>query len=284
MNFLAFVIALTLRQLWGAEAWLHRDNWWREWRQRAVALGLLPWVQLVLSVGLPLLLAVLVLDLLRPLLFGLLWIVAAALLLLYAFGRGDFHARIARYRDYCERGNREGAWLYLREELHAGDPQEVDPGLEPEELHQQLQASLYYDGFQRWFAVVFWFVLLGPVAALAYRLLQLCRDADGEAGPAVTLLFLLDWIPIRLLLATFAVAGDFVRSRDELVAALFNPWADSRSLLLAVGSAAAGANADGGADAAASQQAAADVTALAGLLTRSGVVWVVVIAVLVILA
>lgn len=276
MNFLAFVIALALRQLWGAEAWLHRDTWWLEWRQRASGLGLLSWVQLLLSVGLPLLLALLVLDLLRPLLFGLPWIIAAALVLLYAFGRGDFHARIARYRDYCERDNREGAWLYLREELHAGDPLEVDPGLEPEQLHQQLQASLYYDGFQRWFAVVFWFVLLGPVAALGYRLLQLYRDADGDKGPAVVVLFLLDWLPVRLLLATFTLAGDFVRSRDELVAALMDPWSDSQSLLLAVGSAAAGASVA----TSASRRAAEEVTALGGLMTRSGVVWVVLIALL----
>mgnify|MGYP003679445562 CR=1 FL=1 len=280
MNFLAFIVALVLRQLWGAEAWLHRDGWWLDWRDRANGFGLLPWLQLVLTVGLPLLLVLLLLDLLRPLLFGLPWIAAAALVLLYAFGRGDFHARIARYRDYCERGNREGAWLYLREELHAGDPQEVDPGLEPEQLHQQLQASLYYDGFQRWFAVVFWFVLLGPAAALGYRLLQLYREAEGDDGPAVVLLFLLDWLPVRLLLATFAIAGDFVRSRDELVAALLDTWADGSTLLLAVGSAAAG-SASGDS---ASRQAAGDVAALAGLLFRSGVVWVVVIAVFAILA
>ncbi|MDO8861423.1 regulatory signaling modulator protein AmpE [Haliea sp. E1-2-M8] len=280
MNFLAFVIALALRQLWGAEVWLHRDHWWQDWRQRAIGLGLLPWVQMVLTVGLPLLLALLVLDLLRPVLFGLPWIVAAALVLLYAFGRGDFHARIARYRDFCERDNSEGAWLYLREELHAGDPQEVDPGLEPEQLHDQLQASLYYDDFQRWFAVVFWFVLLGPVAALGYRLLQLYREAEGGEGPAVIVLFLLDWVPLRLLLVTFTLAGDFVRSRDELVAALVDPWADSQGLLLAVGSAAAGA----GPETSASRQAAAEVTALAGLMTRSGVVWVVLIAVLAIFA
>jgi len=279
MTFLALIMALTVRYLWGAEGWIQRDHWWREWRQRVQGLGLLPSLQLLLSIALPLLLALLVLDLLRPLLFGVLWIVAAALLLLYAFGRGDFHARMARYRDYCERGNREGAWLCLREELHAGEPQEVDPGLEPEALHQQLLASLYYDGFQRWFAVVFWFVLLGPVAALAYRLLQLCRGVDDN-GPVVKLLFLLDWIPARLLLATFAVTGDFVRSRDELVAALLDPWADSPGLLLAVGSAAVGADADG----ADSQRAAADVTDLAGLLTRSAVAWVVVIALLEILA
>ncbi len=279
MNFLAFVIALALRQLWSADVWLQRDNWWRDWSERANSFGLLPWVQLLLTVGLPLLLALLLLDVLRPLLFGLLWIVAAAMILLYAFGRGDFHARIARYCDFCERDNREGAWLYLREELHAGDPAEVDPGMEPEQLHQELQASLYYDGYQRWFAVVFWFVLLGPVAALSYRLLQLYRDAEGNAGPAVTLLFLLDWVPVRLLLATFTLAGDFVRSRDELLAALFDPWADSDILLLAVGGAAAGTSPE----ASASGQAAKDVTALSALLTRSAVVWVVLIAMLAIL-
>lgn len=278
MNFLAFIIAFAVRQLWGSQEWLHRDSWWLDWQRRAAGLGLGPWLQLLLTAGLPALLAVLVLDLLQPLLFGLLWIAAAVLLLLYAFGRGDFHALVARYRDYCERGNGEGAWLFAREELGVEVAKDNDPQRPLFDLHQQVQVSLLYDGFQRWFAVVFFFFLLGPAAALAYRLLQLYRETN-PVGPVLRVLFVLDWLPARVLAATFVLAGDFVRSRDTLVAMLGDTQADTGQLLQAVGIAAA---APGERDAPLSQ-AAENAEVLSGLLRRSGIAWVLALAVVAIL-
>ena len=278
MNFLAFIIAFAVRQLWGSQEWLHRDGWWQDWQRRAAGFGLGPWLQLLLTAGLPALLAVLVLDLLQPLLFGLLWIAAAVLLLLYAFGRGDFHALVARYRDYCERGNGEGAWLFAREELGVEIAKDNDPERPLFDLHQQVQVSLLYDGFQRWFAVVFFFFLLGPAAALAYRLLQLYRETD-PVGPVLRVLFVLDWLPARVLAATFVLAGDFVRSRDALVAMLGDTQANAGQLLQSVGIAAA---APGERDAPLSQ-AAENADALSGLLRRSGIAWVVALAVVAIL-
>ncbi|HEY7775738.1 MAG TPA: regulatory signaling modulator protein AmpE [Kineobactrum sp.] len=278
MNFLAFIIAFAARQLWGSQEWLHRDGWWLDWQRRAAGFGLGPWLQLLLTVGLPTFLAALVLDLLQPLLFGLLWIAAAVLLLLYAFGRGDFHALVARYRDYCERGNGEGAWLFATEELGVEAAKDNDPERPLFDLHQQVQVSLLYDGFQRWFAVVFFFFLLGPAAALAYRLLQLYRETN-PVGPVLRLLFVLDWLPARVLAATFVLAGDFVRSRDALVAMLGDMQADAGQLLQAVGIAAA---APGERDAPLAQ-AAENADALSGLLRRSGIAWVLALAVVAIL-
>jgi adenosylcobinamide-phosphate synthase len=82
------------------------------------------------------------------------------------------------------------------------------------------------DAYREVFAVVFWFLVLpGPVGAVLYRLATLLADQwridvlhgdatplardRGEFGrPARTLLWLLDWVPVRLTALSFAVVGD----------------------------------------------------------------------------
>ena len=58
---------------------------------------------------LPVLLVHLALEALRPLLFGLVWIAAATLVLLYALGRGSLGAEAERYRSQCRRGDFQAA-------------------------------------------------------------------------------------------------------------------------------------------------------------------------------
>jgi adenosylcobinamide-phosphate synthase len=68
------------------------------------------------------------------------------------------------------------------------------------------------------FAPFFWFVLFGPAGALLYRLSLSFhqqwgerRDAEfGEFGAfAVQAFSAIDWLPVRLTAASFAVVGDF---------------------------------------------------------------------------
>lgn len=75
----------------------------------------------------------------------------------------------------------------------------------------------FRSALQRWFGVLFWFLLLGPVGALAYRLVQLLghspalaavQTADGRAL-AGRMAALLDWIPAHLMALALAVASDF---------------------------------------------------------------------------
>jgi AmpE protein len=138
---------------------------------------------------------------------------------------------------------------------------------------RRLQARLLYDGYQRWFAVVLVFVLLGPAWAFGYRLLQLEAQQAPERA-AARVLFVVDWVPARLLALTFALAGDFMHSRDALSGALLDTARVPAELLGDVGTAAvysAGRDAD-------VQTAADDMQALGALLTRSAVIWVVAIA------
>jgi adenosylcobinamide-phosphate synthase len=68
------------------------------------------------------------------------------------------------------------------------------------------------------FAPFFWFVLLGPAGAVLYRLTRhLCRSWDrsrrddfGNFGDFAHHAFtIIDWLPVRLTAAAFAVVGDF---------------------------------------------------------------------------
>lgn len=274
MNFLALLIALLIRQSRGPAASLDRSTpWWQwlAWCRRQPLAGVL---QLLLAVALPALLVAWLLGLFDSLLFGLPWLAAATWLLLFSFGRGDFQADLRRYRDLCAAGNVEGAWLHARERFAIPGQFEAEDFAT---LQAQVEARLCYEGYQRWFAVVFWFVLLGPAAALAYRLLQWYWREDGGES-ARQLLYLLDWVPLQLLAGAFALAGDFVRSRAPLVEGLLTPRLDHSAWLGQVARAASGQPIGLPAE----SDAAERVDALSALLERSKVVWLAVIAVLVI--
>lgn len=281
MNFLALIIALGLVQVWGSADRFHTDAWFERWRGRAATWQVPPWLALTVALAVPVGALALVADGVRPLLFGLLWIALATAVLLYAFGRGDFHAMMAHYRSQCHSGDFEGAYLTARTRL-GWDVVGEEPD-SPQEAHAFMQRGFAYEGLQRWFAVIFYFALLGPAGALAYRLLQLCRE-----GPAPVLarrwLFVVDWVPARLLALTFAVAGDFTRSRARLATELGNPSADAAQLLHAVSTAALGEEGGGSSDQSPfGERASAQNRELGALLSRSAVCWVLVLSVLVVL-
>jgi len=279
MMFLTFVIALVLLQVWGSGGPVQRDDWFYAWLSRLSARGLEGAAGLALAVLAPSLLALWLLHLLEGVLFGLFWIVLATVLLLYAMGRGDFDECAARYRHFCAAGDFQGGWLAMSAAL---DLRDVPAPSSPAEAHAVVQQAFFYEACQRWFAVVFYFFLLGPAGALAYRLLHLCRGYFNET-PLQSCLFAADWLPGRLLAATFVLAGDFVRSRDKLLSGLGEGSRPAAALLFQVGRAALGnsaANAEGEAFASA---AAEENAAALGLVSRSAVAWVAFIALVVLI-
>ncbi len=59
------------------------------------------------------------------------------------------------------------------------------------------------------FAVIFWYVIAGPIAALTYRLFVLCREIPEIQGQADEITDLLEWIPARLTVLLFLLVGNF---------------------------------------------------------------------------
>lgn len=61
------------------------------------------------------------------------------------------------------------------------------------------------------FAVVFWYILAGPIAVLTYRLISLCSTVSGISHQASQVSNLLEWIPARITALLFLLAGNFQR-------------------------------------------------------------------------
>lgn len=84
-----------------------------------------------------------------------------------------------------------------------------------------LVEAVFRNALRRWFGVLFWFLLLGPVGALLYRLTQLsveggpvddvpARSLPPEtAAGAHTLLAILEWPVAQLMTLALALVGNF---------------------------------------------------------------------------
>ena len=282
MTFLAMVIALLLFHIWGAGNSLQQDGWFLRFQSWVRGWGFSPAIALAIYILIPVFVTGFFLSAIEGWLFGLLWIAAAAVILVYSFGRSDHEALIDRYYRYCMSGDFEAAQLFAQSELGvelAGEESDSQEG-----VHKVVERELLYLGYQRWFAVLFYFVVLGPIGALAYRLLQHSVGMP-EREQAVRLLFYADWIPARLLAAGFALTGDFMASRDRLISSFSESDCGAGAVLLNVGRAAIGrdevVDTETETGAAFFAVAAKEVTELRALLSRSAGAWLLVISLLV---
>ena len=96
------------------------------------------------------------------------------LVLIYSLGRGDLLAALGPFRDAWRRGDGQAAYHVAERDLSL----QAEEGAE---LLQQVQGHLLWQAYQSFFAVIFWYLLLGPMAALAYRLLALGAEHGHHA-------------------------------------------------------------------------------------------------------
>jgi AmpE protein len=224
---------------------------------------------------LPVLLLGLLLAALEPLAYGWLSLPLHLLVLLYSLGSGHAKSELGAFRDAWRRGDQEAAALAAERDLSL---QEQDPP----SLLQAVQTRLLWKSYEGFFAVIFWYLLLGPMAALAYRLLALCAEhasLDGLRERAEQLRHAFDWLPVRVLLGSFALVGNFVAVNRALLHELLSWDVPARRLLGDAGPLAAdlSPSIDG-------EAGIARLDGIAALLVRTRVFWYAVIAVLTILA
>lgn len=186
-----------------------------------------PWLCLAILVLLPMLTLGLVLLILKPLTYGWLTLPMHLLVLIYSLGRGDLLAALNPFRDAWRRGDGQAAYHVAERDL----------ALQPEEgteLLQQVQGHLLWQAYQSFFAVIFWYLLLGPMAALAYRLLALTAEHAEQPAlreRAVQLHHTFDWLPARVLASSFALVGNFVAVNRALLHELLS-WDISAAQLM----------------------------------------------------
>lgn len=61
------------------------------------------------------------------------------------------------------------------------------------------------------FAVIFWYVISGPIMVLAYRLVTLSKNLDSVREPANQIADIMEWIPARISALLLLLVGNFQR-------------------------------------------------------------------------
>ncbi|MFL0801726.1 MAG: regulatory signaling modulator protein AmpE [Agarilytica sp.] len=206
MELFIVVIAILFVQVWGAENPLHRDEWFDIWLERinGTVDSASEQAYVFSVVGPVMVFAV------------LLWFVAqhsywplvpvGVIVLLYSFGRGEFSEIVTEYTQACYKEDWESG-ISRAQRLNV-DIEGIAEN-DWDTLHQQLLEEAAYRGFERMFAILFWFFLLGPTGALFYRLSFMFCERVPESGPAKKALWLMEWPAVRVLGLSFAMTGNF---------------------------------------------------------------------------
>jgi AmpE protein len=219
LTLIAVVIALVLGHVVPSLAASSRDfGWYRRWLQwldarfpsgfwrgrHGIVLALLP----------PLLVVGLFQAALEKPLLGFAELLFAIAVLFYSWGPRDLDLDVEAIVAAPDAAARREAAARL---WTAG----TSPSLDAPSLVE----AVFRNAQRRWFGVLFWFLLLGPIGALLYRLTALAGEDDATDLPPETRigarawLSLLDWPAAQLMTLALALVGDF----DTVVGA----WKDN---------------------------------------------------------
>lgn len=258
MKLIALLIGLVIERLatqlfhWRRMRWLDRiiDFGFEQTERIANWPALIPVVILAAVLVMPVYLVIFALG---GTLAGFTYLILAIVVLFFSLGPKDIGEEVHEYCKALESEDEEAIRNAAKAIVEGDVPTDARRRIERVEESVCVQAN------NRLFAVVFWFVLFGPLAAWAYRVTDMIRrravfsasreeqpDTEGNVAmvrdAAVMLHGMLAWIPARLTAVGYATAGHF----DEAIAAMrapteqrdATPSEKSEHLLARVGTAA----------------------------------------------
>jgi len=264
MSFLVLVLLVLVEKFSRLRHAVQQDVHWLGVLYRTEQGTLAPWLQLSLLIVAPLILLTLVLLILQPIAHGWLALPLHLLVLLYGLGRGDPLTALGSFRDAFRRGDTQGAFLAAERDLNITAESE-------QSLLPSVQNWLLGQAFSGLFVLLFWYALLGPIPVLAYRLLVLTEQNAQNPGlreRAALLRHALDWLPLRILVLSFALVGNFSPVLRVVMDKLLDWEAASEKLLQPVAQAAEDLPRE-----ASGEVGAATLDSLWQLLLRSAVLW-----------
>ena len=236
MHLIALLIGLFIERLatqwfrWRRMRWLDRivDLGFRQAERVANWPSIIPVILLVLVLVLPVFGVIFSLG---STLYGLADLLLAIVVLLFSLGPRDIGEEIDEYCRALESEDQEQIQHATKAIVEGDVPDDERERIDRVEEAVCIQAN------NRLFAIVFWFVVLGPLAAWTYRVTDLirrravftaARDEEGAGNAerirdaAVMIHGWFAWIPARLTAVGYATAGNF----DEAFAALRAPSAE----------------------------------------------------------
>lgn len=223
MNLIALLIGLIVERLATQLFHLRRLRWidrvidagFRQTARVANWPSLIPVILIALMLAIPVFAVTFSLG---DALLGFPYLLLAIIVLFFSLGPQDIGEDIDEYCKAVEDGDEES----VRQKAKAIIESDV-PDDERERMHC-VEEAVCIQANNRLFAVIFWFVVLGPLGAWGYRVTDLIRRravfaaardeaADGSSerlrDAAVMLHGWLAWIPARLTAIGYAAAGHF---------------------------------------------------------------------------
>ena len=156
-------------------------------------------------------------------LYGFPYLLLAIIVLFFSLGPNDIGEDVNEYCKALETGDEDRVNLTAKALIEADVPASAA------ERTRQVEGAVCIQANNRLFAVIFWFVVLGPVAAWAYRVTDLMRrrtvfnasrnssaiaahetvSGDPVLSAASNLHGWFAWVPARLTAVGYGLAGSF---------------------------------------------------------------------------
>ncbi|MBT8129670.1 MAG: regulatory signaling modulator protein AmpE [Gammaproteobacteria bacterium] len=186
-----------------------RDLSWFEYYSNAVtrfiqANGV---VQMIAILLFPVMVIATIQLLLSDFLLELPYLLFSVLVFAYCLGPACLSSDIEYYLDARRLGDEDEALHY------AGALTERAASTAPDQQTNDVTRAILHVANERIFAVIFWFVIIGPAGAMLYRLTTNLSKQEGlnDSLSAVAILFqaVLTWVPARMLAMGYALTGHF---------------------------------------------------------------------------
>ncbi|EKD73204.1 MAG: hypothetical protein ACD_45C00408G0002 [uncultured bacterium] len=207
MTFIITLISLVIERFF---YWGHLRYWrWFTKYQRWLSTSRIgnwpPVLQLIVCI-LPLLLVVGLLNcLLAGWLYGILKLIFGVVIVVYCFGPHNIWVQVYACINELHKGDMPLAMEHADTAFKVGTFEQM------QKFHQTFVRAIFVAMHERVFAVVFWFVLLGPVGAVLYRAITLMSHESplNTTQLAAKIRLWLDWISVRVFTFIFALGGHF---------------------------------------------------------------------------
>ncbi len=233
MNLIALLIGLVIERVatqlfhWRRMRWMDRiiDLGFKQAERVANWPALIPVVVLAALLVLPVFAVIFILG---GTLAGFSYLILAVVVLFFSLGPRDIGEEVAEYCKALESEEEQDIQNAAKAIVEGDVPDDA------RERIKRVEEAVCVQANNRLFAIVFWFVLLGPLAAWTYRVTDMIRRravfaAARDEEPSGNIALLRDaavmlhgwlaWIPARLTAVGYATAGHF----DEAIAAMRAP-------------------------------------------------------------
>jgi len=166
-------------------------------------------IRLLINILPPIIVVGLISYLISGLFYGILDLIFGVIVLLYCLGPENLWVEIYKYIQAANQNDQSGM-EHVIQTFHISPDREMG-------FHEALTRAIFVKANDRIFAVIFWFVMLGPIGALLYRLVTLFSERVewGLSDISLKLKQLLDWIPVRIFTFFFALGGHFTEVITE---------------------------------------------------------------------